>query len=131
MFRFLDTQLETLKNETSSLDEKMKAQQRMEHKLTKIQNKLSTAELTEIDIDETNIDEVITGMTKFLDQLDLDNMKTSEFDKLLEIKSYVASCQKFLAKDKITQIFVHDKDNHMHDITDKIRANVFIEQSKN
>lgn len=130
MFKFIETQINIIKDNEVQLEDRVTAYKKANTKLKKIKGELATCPTTEIQINENNLDEIISNASQTICDMDINTMKIDDLKKLLELKSNIEGCKKFLADGKLTKVFVHDKEGTLNEITEKMKTGLFIKQIK-
>lgn len=130
MFKFIETQINTIKNNDIQLDDRINAYKKANTKLKKIKEEIETFPTTEIEVNENNLDEVISDVSQTIGDLDINTIRLNDLKKLLALKAKIEGCKKFLSDGKLTKVFVHDKEGSINEITEKIKSGLFIEQIK-
>lgn len=130
MFKFIDKKIGLIKNNDIPISERLDAYRKAIDKLEKIRTKLKNVPSECDEITENNLDETIENITQSISNIDIDEMKLSDLQNLLELKTMIETCKEFLSSEKMTKIFVHDKEGTTSEITDKMKSGLFIEQIK-
>lgn len=130
MFKFIETQINTIKDNDVQLEDRISAYKKANTKLRKIQEILVSYSTTEIQVNENNLDEIISEISQTISEINFHSMKIDDLKKLLALKSKIEGCKKFLADGKLTKVFVRDKEGVLNEITEKIKSGLFIEQIK-
>lgn len=127
MYNFLDKQIATLEDDKATVEEKLNAYEKANNKLTKIMDIITDKYDTE-EITYDNLDETMREMRDKLENIDDENMKTSDLIDMMEIKDKIEKCKKMISKDRIVKIFISKKNGNIEEITEKIKDGLFIEQ---